>query len=111
MEDCIFCKIVNREIPSTLVYEDENVIAFNDLYPQAPIHIIVIPKKHVANVTEADAEMIRNIFEAINKIAVEKGIDKSGFRVVTNCGEDAGQTVNHLHFHILAGKKLEEKAV
>lgn len=111
MEDCIFCKIVNREIPSTLVYEDENVIAFNDLYPQAPIHIIVIPKKHVANVTEADAEMIRNIFEAINKIAVEKGIDKSGFRVVTNCGEDAGQTVNHLHFHILAGKKLEEKVV
>ena len=111
MEDCIFCKIINKEIPSTLVYEDENVIAFNDLYPQAPIHIIVIPKKHVANVTEADAEMIKNIFEAINKIAVEKGIDKSGFRVVTNCGEDAGQTVNHLHFHILAGKKLEEKAL
>lgn len=111
MEDCIFCKIVNREIPSTLVYEDENVIAFNDLYPQAPIHIIVIPKKHVANVTEADAEMIKNIFEVINKIAIEKGIDKSGFRVVTNCGENAGQTVNHLHFHILAGKKLEEKAL
>ena len=111
MEDCIFCKIIKKELPSTLVYEDENVIAFNDLYPQAPIHIIVIPKEHVANVTESDGDMIKNIFNAINKIVKEKGIDKTGFRVVTNCGEDAGQTVSHLHFHILAGKKLEEKSL
>lgn len=109
MEDCIFCKIVNKEIPSTFVYEDENVIAFNDLYPQAPVHILVVPQKHVANVTEADGEMIKNVFIAINKIAKERGIDKSGFRVITNCGKDAGQTVNHLHFHILAGTNLEEK--
>lgn len=111
MEDCIFCKIINKEIPSSLVYEDENVVAFNDINPQAPVHIIVVPKKHVANVTEADGEMIQNIFTAINKIAMEKGIDKSGFRVVTNCGKDAGQTVEHLHFHILAGRKLEENSL
>ncbi len=111
MEDCIFCKIINKEIPSTFVYEDENCVAFNDINPQAPIHIIVVPKKHVENVLEADGEMIKNIFKAINKIASEKNINKSGFRVITNCGKDAGQTVNHLHFHILAGKNLEEKMV
>lgn len=111
MEDCIFCKIIKGEIPSSFVYEDENVVAFNDLYPQAPIHILVVPKKHVANITEADGEMVKNIFETINNIAKDKGIDKSGFRVVTNCGEDAGQTVNHLHFHILAGTKFEEKSI
>lgn len=111
MEDCIFCKIINKEIPSNYIYEDENVIAFNDINPQAPIHIIVIPKKHVSNITESDGEMIKNIFDAINKIAIEKKIDKSGFRVITNCGKDAGQTVNHLHFHILAGTNLEEKMV
>ena len=108
MEDCIFCKIIKGEIPSSFVYEDDNCIAFNDLYPQAPVHILVVPKKHVANVTEANGDMIKNIFEAINKIAREKEINKSGFRVITNCGKDAGQTVNHLHFHILAGAKLEE---
>lgn len=111
MEECIFCKIIKGEIPSTFVYEDENVVAFNDLYPQAPIHILVVPKKHVANITEADGEMVKNVFEAINKIAKDKNIDKSGFRVVINCGKDAGQTVEHLHFHILAGTKLEEKTL
>ena len=111
MEDCIFCKILNKEIPSNCVYEDENVIAFNDINPQAPIHIIVVPKNHVANVTESSGEMIKNIFEAINKIVMGKKIDKSGFRIITNCGKDAGQTVNHLHFHILAGTNLEEKMV
>lgn len=111
MEDCIFCKIINKEIPSSLVYEDDNCIAFNDLYPQAPIHILVVPRKHISNVTEADSETIKNVFEAINKITKEKKIDKSGFRVITNCGRDAGQTVNHLHFHILAGTNLEEKMV
>ena len=108
MEDCIFCKIIKGEIPSTKVYEDENCLAFENIAPLAPIHLLVIPKKHVANITEADGEMLKNLFEVINKIAKEKGIDKSGFRVVTNCGEDAGQTINHLHFHILAGKKLNE---
>lgn len=105
MEECIFCKIIDKDIPSSIVYEDENVLAFNDINPQAPIHIIVVPKKHIANVVEADTETIKEIFETINKIVKEKGIDKSGFRVITNCGKDAGQTVNHLHFHILARNK------
>ena len=111
MEDCIFCKILNKEIPCDKVYEDENVLAFNDINPQAPIHIIVIPKKHVKSVLEADREIIGDVFEAINKIVKEKGIDKSGFRVITNCGKAAGQTVEHLHFHILAGTELAEKIV
>ena len=111
MEDCIFCKIINKEIPSQLVYEDEYCVAFNDINPQAPIHIIVVPKKHVANITKADDEMTKNIFKAINIIVTKKQIDQSGFRVVTNCGKDAGQTVEHLHFHILAGKKLDENTL
>lgn len=105
MKECIFCKIIDKDIPSSIVYENESVIAFNDINPQAPIHIIVVPKKHVANVVEADSETIKYIFEAINEIVKEKGIEKSGFRVITNCGKDAGQTVNHLHFHILARNK------
>ena len=111
MEDCIFCKIIKGEMPSTKVYEDEFCLAFENIQPVAPIHILVVPKKHVANITEADGEMVKELFEAINNIAKNKSIDKSGFRVVTNCGNDAGQTVNHLHFHILAGKKLEENAL
>lgn len=105
MEDCIFCKIINKDIPTTIVYEDENVLAFNDVNPLAPIHILVIPKKHVENVIKADSEMIQHIFSAIDKIVKEKGIEKTGFRVITNCGENAGQTVNHLHFHILGRNK------
>ena len=111
MEDCVFCKIIKRELPSTKVYEDEFCLAFENIEPLAPIHTLVIPKKHVANITEADGEMVQNIFNAINKIVREKGIDKTGFRVVTNCGKDAGQTVEHLHFHILGGKILNEKTL
>ena len=110
-ENCIFCKIINKEIPSKIVYEDENVLAFNDINPQAPIHIIVIPKKHMKSVLEVDEFTISKIFSAINKIAKEQSIDEKGFRVITNCGKDAGQTVNHLHFHILAGKTLGEQIV
>ena len=109
MEDCIFCKIINKEIPADVVYEDENVLAFRDINPQAPIHIVVIPKKHVKSVLEANKETIGEIFETINKIAKQEKIDEAGFRVITNCGKNAGQTVNHLHFHILAGTKLDEK--
>ena len=108
MEDCVFCKIINKEIPSAFVYEDENCVAFNDINPQAPIHIIVVPKKHVENVLEADGEMIKNIFKAINKIASEKNTDKSGFRVITNCGKDAGQTVNHYHMHLIPRYSVDE---
>lgn len=109
MEDCIFCKIINKEIPGSIVYENDKVLAFNDINPQAPIHIIVIPKEHVKSIMEADIEISGDLINAIQEIAKKLNIDKTGFRVITNCGEDAGQTVNHLHFHILAGKKLGEK--
>ena len=111
MSDCIFCKIANGEIPSTIVYEDEYVTAFKDLNPQAPIHILVVPKKHYNNIldVEENDNVISKIYEAINKIANKEGFAKDGFRVINNCGENAGQTVMHMHFHILAGKKLGEK--
>lgn len=111
MSDCIFCKIANGEIPSTIVYEDEYVTAFKDLNPQAPIHILVVPKKHYNNIldVEENDNIISKIYEAINKIANKEGYAKDGFRVINNCGKNAGQTVMHMHFHILAGKKLGEK--
>lgn len=108
MSECIFCKIVKGEIPSKKVYEDEFVYAFEDINPMAPVHILVIPKDHITNVLEIDesnSEIISKIFEAISKIAKAKNLEK-GFRVVSNCNEDAGQTVFHLHFHILGGKQL-----
>lgn len=111
MEDCIFCKIVKGEIPSAKVYEDENVYAFKDINPLAPIHILVIPKEHTTNVLDTKSGTIAKIFEAINKIAEQLGIDKDGFRVVSNCGKDAGQAVMHLHFHILAGGVLGQKII
>ena len=114
MEDCIFCKIINREIPSQIVYEDDKVIAFNDVNPATPIHILVVPKKHIPtllDVPEDDSELISYIYKIINKIAQEKGFAEKGFRVIANCGEDSGQEVKHIHFHILAGKKLGDKIV
>ena len=106
MQDCIFCKIANGEIPTTKVYEDESVVAFNDLNPQAPIHILVIPKKHYSNVldVEKNDNIISKIYNAINIISEQQGFKKDGFRVINNCGENAGQTVMHMHFHIIAGK-------
>ena len=109
MDDCIFCKIANKEIPSTIVYEDDMVIAFNDLNPVAPVHILVVPKKHmtdILNVEKEDMKYIEAVVEAIQKITKEKGMAESGFRVVNNCGEDGGQTVKHIHFHIIGGEKL-----
>lgn len=111
MADCIFCKIAAGEIPSTKVYEDETVFAFRDINPQAPVHILVIPKEHVASAGEITAEnsqLVAKCFEAIAKIAKSEQLD-TGFRVISNCGEDAGQTVHHLHFHILAGTKMGER--
>ena len=113
MNDCIFCKIANKEIPSTIVYEDDMVIAFNDLNPVAPVHILVVPKKHmtdILNVEKEDMKYIEAVVEAIQKITKEKGIAESGFRVVNNCGEDGGQTVKHIHFHIIGGEKLGGRA-
>ncbi len=106
--DCLFCKIVAGEIPSTKVYEDEKVLAFRDIAPMAPTHILVIPKTHIGSVAEITAEnsdMVAHIFQVIPQIAAAEGLT-NGYRVVSNCGADAGQTVHHLHFHILGGKKL-----
>ncbi len=114
MEDCVFCKIINKEIPSDIVYEDEKVIAFKDINPATPIHILVIPKKHIAtllDVTEEDSILIAHIYQVINKIARENGFAENGFRIIANCGKDSGQEVMHIHFHILAGRKLGDKIV
>lgn len=108
--DCIFCKIAAGEIPSTKVYEDEKVLAFKDINPLAPVHILVIPKTHIesaAAITSENSAVVSYIFEVIAKIVKEQVIDKDGFRVVTNCGENGCQSVKHLHFHILGGRKLD----
>ncbi len=109
MEDCIFCKIIKKEIPSNIVYEDSEIVAFRDINPVAPVHILVIPKKHISSLIDLKAEdeiIIGKIYTVINKIVEQEGIKEKGFRVVVNCGEDGGQEVKHLHFHILGGKKL-----
>lgn len=107
--DCLFCKIIAGEIPSEKVYEDENVYAFKDINPEAPFHALVIPKKHiqsVSNVEKQDEELVGKVFSAIRKIADENGLDEDGYRVVTNIGENAGQTVLHMHFHVLGKRNL-----
>ncbi|MBE6924998.1 MAG: histidine triad nucleotide-binding protein [Ruminococcaceae bacterium] len=108
MNNCLFCKIIAGDIPSTKVYEDESVLAFRDIAPMAPTHILVIPKTHIGSVAEISAEnsaVVAHIFEVIPQIAKAEGLE-NGYRVVSNCGDDAGQSVHHLHFHILGGKKL-----
>lgn len=108
--DCIFCKIIAGEIPSSKVYEDDKILAFKDINPMAPVHILVIPKTHIASCDEISAEnsaVIAHIFKNIPAIAKEAGAN-NGYRVITNCGEDAKQSVKHLHFHILGGKSLPE---
>ena len=113
MSDCLFCKIIAGEIPSDKVYEDENVFAFRDIHPQAHVHILVVPKTHIAcaaDITADNSAEVARCFEAIAKIAAQEGLN-DGFRVINNCGENAGQTVFHLHFHILAGKTLGETLV
>lgn len=108
MSDCIFCKIANGEIPSNKVYEDETVLAFYDLDPQAPTHVLVIPKAHIASAAEITPEnsaVVAHIFEVVAKLSKELGLE-NGFRVVNNCGRDGMQSVQHLHFHLLAGKPM-----
>ena len=114
MENCIFCKIINGEIPSNKVYEDDEILAFKDINPQMPVHILIVPKKHfksIMDISKEDELLIGKIFTVIQKIAKELGIDNDGFRIISNCGENAGQTVKHLHFHILAGKKMSDKII
>lgn len=106
--DCIFCKIVAGEIPSTKVYEDEQVLAFRDIEPQAPFHVIIIPKQHVASAADIggdNSHLIAKVFEAAAKIAASEHLE-NGFRIVNNCGAEGGQTVGHIHFHMLAGRML-----
>ena len=108
MSNCLFCKIIAGDIPSTKVYEDELVFAFRDIAPQAPTHILVVPKAHIDScngVTAENSAVVAHIFEVIPAIARAENLE-NGYRVVSNCGDDAGQTVHHLHFHILGGKKL-----
>ena len=107
MENCIFCKIAAGEIPSTKVYEDERVLAFRDIDPQAPVHVLLIPKKHFADILEYDSETFAYMQEIVKKLAVELGIAEKGFRVVINTGEDGQQSVKHLHWHILGGRSMQ----
>ena len=108
-EDCLFCKIIDGEVPSDKVYEDDMMVAFKDLNPQAPVHILAVPKEHIccANaINEENSKYVAHIFEKLPEIAKAQGIES--YRIINNCGEDAGQTVMHLHFHILGGVKMEE---
>lgn len=107
--DCIFCKIINKEIPSKIIYEDEKILIFNDINPASPIHFLVIPKKHIESaekITPENKDIISYIFIKIAEITKKLNL-KNGFRIVNNCGADGGQTVNHIHFHVLGGRKLD----
>lgn len=112
MSDCLFCKIIDGEIPSTKVYEDDKILAFKDINPLAPVHILVIPKKHIDSVqeiTEEDAALIGSLHLRIKEIATDLGVDTDGYRIVSNVGENSGQLVKHLHYHLIGGKKLGDK--
>ena len=110
-DNCLFCKIIAGEIPSSKVYEDDYVFAFRDINPQAPVHVLVVPKEHIScadAVDESNSVCVAKCFEAIAKIAKAEGLDR-GYRVINNCGEYGGQSVQHLHFHLVGGVKLSEK--
>jgi len=107
--DCIFCKIVQKEIPTEFIYEDEKIVSFKDIQPVAPVHLLIIPKKHIPTVDhleEGDKELIGELFLIAQKIARKIGVSESGYRLIINVGKDAGQTVDHLHLHLIGGKKL-----
>ncbi|MGE4357154.1 MAG: histidine triad nucleotide-binding protein [Candidatus Omnitrophota bacterium] len=108
-KDCIFCKIINREISASIVYSDKEIIAFNDINPQAPVHIIIIPRKHIekiSDITEGDSELMGKLVLVAQRLAKEKNISDSGYRLVFNCNRDAGQTIFHIHLHLLGGRKF-----
>jgi len=109
MSDCVFCKIIEKKIPSRIIYEDDHALAFEDINPQAPIHTLVIPKKHIPtllDIKDEDNNLIGHMFKVANKVAKDKGIAERGFRVVTNCNPESGQSVYHIHFHILGGRHM-----
>jgi histidine triad (HIT) family protein len=110
--DCIFCKIVSGDIPSKKVYEDDDVVSFHDINPIAPVHVLTIPKKHISSlldIGEEDIELIGRLHLSLQKVAKELGVDKSGFRVITNTGEHGQQTVHHIHYHLIGGRQLDWK--
>ncbi|MDD2480536.1 MAG: histidine triad nucleotide-binding protein [Lutispora sp.] len=110
MENCIFCKIIKGEIPCSKVYEDDKVLAFNDINPEAPVHVLIVPKTHVQSVMDInadDCQLISHVFYVASKIAEELKISEKGFRIVNNVGENGGQTVSHIHFHLLGGRLLQ----
>lgn len=109
MGDCIFCKIISGEIPSDKVFENENVLAFKDINPQAPVHIIVIPKEHKDNILEIDPSLMENLHAAIKNIVSNQGLAKRGFRLAANTGEEGGQLVQHFHWHIMGGRQMDGK--
>ncbi|MEN8265307.1 MAG: histidine triad nucleotide-binding protein [Nitrospirota bacterium] len=107
--DCLFCKIINKEIPAKIIYENEDIVAFEDINPQAPVHFLVIPKQHIStslDITDEDNELIGRLYQAANKIARDRGIAEEGFRLVMNCNAGAGQTVFHIHIHVLGGRAM-----
>ena len=109
-EDCLFCKIIKKQIPSEMLYEDDKVIVIKDISPQAPVHVIIIPKQHIDNLNclkEDQSEIIGHIFMVATKVVQTLGIANTGYRIVSNCGEQGGQTVQHIHFHLLGGRLLE----
>lgn len=110
MSDCIFCKIANKEIPANVIYEDDKILAFHDLSPVAPQHVLIIPKVHIESMNDLSEEsvaVVGHIFAKVKSIAKQLGIDDSGYRVVSNCGEEGGQTVGHLHFHLAGGRQMQ----
>ncbi len=109
MDDCIFCQIAKKELPAEIVYETDSIVAFKDINPQAPVHIIIVPVQHYDNITTvpAGSDLMQHIQNAVNKLAIKYKLAESGFRIVNNCGADGGQTVNHLHFHLLGGRALQ----
>lgn len=112
--DCIFCKIINKEIPAKIVYEDDNVVAFNDINPAAPVHVLIVPTVHIESLKDINKEnfdILGYIHLAANKVAEICGIYDRGYRLITNCGEDAGQTVMHLHYHLIGGISLGDKII
>ncbi len=114
MNDCIFCKIIEGTIPSNKVYENEDIIAFNDIRPAAPIHVLLVPKTHIESLealNDSNMDTVKKIHSAIQKVAEITGINEKGYRVVINCGKDGGQTVPHLHYHVLGGVEFSEKII
>ncbi len=109
MSDCLFCKIINGDIPGDIVYQDDDVIGFNDINPQAPTHVLFIPRKHISTINDikaADAELVGKMYLAAQHVAAERGVAEEGYRVVMNCNAAAGQTVFHIHLHLLAGRLM-----